>query len=87
MSALSDDKLNLALRVFIGEEASVSSRRREVQAVVDLLNAEIAGRYQSGSASVDELLAAERGWPANPGRSKEVGAHSHHVDRPPNVAG
>ncbi|MFD0201870.1 MULTISPECIES: RsiG family protein [Saccharothrix] len=71
VSALTDDKLDLALRVFVGEEASVSARRREVQAVVDLLNAEIAGRYQSGSASVDELLAAERGWPANPGRTKE----------------
>jgi hypothetical protein len=42
-----------------------------VQAVVDCLNAEIAGRYQNGSASVDELLAAERGWPTNPGRSKQ----------------
>ncbi|MEU5691345.1 aerial mycelium formation protein [Actinosynnema sp. NPDC020468] len=71
VSALSDDKLDLALTVFVNEEASVSGRRREVQAVVDQLNAEIAGRYQSGSASVDELLAAERGWPANPGRTKE----------------
>jgi hypothetical protein len=62
VSALSDEKLDLALRTFIGEEASVSQRRREVQAVVDLLNAEIADRYQRGSASVDELLAAERGW-------------------------
>ncbi|GAA3880504.1 hypothetical protein GCM10022243_51400 [Saccharothrix violaceirubra] len=71
VSALSDDKLALALRTFAGEESSVSTRRREVQAVVDHLNAEIASRYQSGSASVDELLAAERGWPVNPGRSKE----------------
>jgi hypothetical protein len=62
VSSLSDEKLDLALRTFIGEEASVSQRRREVQAVVDLLNAEIADRYQRGSASVDELLAAERGW-------------------------
>ncbi|MBW4715726.1 RsiG family protein [Saccharothrix obliqua] len=68
VSALSDDKLELALRTFVNEEASVSGRRREVQVVVDRLNAEIAGRYQSGSASVDELLAAERGWPANPAR-------------------
>ncbi|WP_433266301.1 aerial mycelium formation protein [Actinosynnema sp. CS-041913] len=70
VSSLSDDKLDLALRTFVNEEASVSGRRREVQVVVDRLNAEIAGRYQSGSASVDELLAAERGWPTNPGRSK-----------------
>jgi hypothetical protein len=66
VSSLSDEKLDLALRTFIGEEASVSQRRREVQAVVDLLNAEIADRYQRGSASVDELLAAERGWPNKP---------------------
>ncbi len=71
VSALSDDKLDLALRTFVNEEASVSGRRREVQVVVDRLNAEIAGRYQSGSASVDELLAAERGWPTNPARLKD----------------
>ncbi|KAA2260160.1 aerial mycelium formation protein [Solihabitans fulvus] len=61
VTSLSDDKLGSALRAFIGEEASVSQRRREVQVVMDQLNAEIAGRYQRGSASVDELLAAERG--------------------------
>ena len=41
-------------------------RRREVQVVVDKLNAEIASRYQRGSASVDELLAAERGHSRRP---------------------
>ncbi|CCH35429.1 aerial mycelium formation protein [Actinosynnema sp. NPDC047251] len=71
VSSLTDDKLDLALRTFVNEEASVSGRRREVQVVVDRLNAEIAGRYQNGSASVDELLAAERGWPTNPNREKE----------------
>jgi hypothetical protein len=65
VSALSDDKLDLALRTFVGEEASVSQRRRQVQVVMDQLNAEIAGRYQSGSASVDDLLATERGRPNN----------------------
>lgn len=65
VSALSDDKLDFALRTFVGEEASVSQRRRQVQVVMDLLNAEIAGRYQSGSANVDELLATERGHPVN----------------------
>lgn len=65
VSALSDDKLDLALRTFVSEEASVSQRRRQVQVVMDLLNAEIAGRYQSGSANVDELLATERGHPIN----------------------
>jgi hypothetical protein len=61
VSKLSDDRLGEALEIFISEEASVSVRRREVQVVVDKLNAEIASRYQRGSASVDELLAAERG--------------------------
>jgi hypothetical protein len=61
VSKLSDDRLGEALETFISEEASVSVRRREVQVVVDKLNAEIAARYQRGSASVDELLAAERG--------------------------
>ncbi|ANZ37361.1 aerial mycelium formation protein [Lentzea guizhouensis] len=61
VSKLSDDRLGEVLETFISEEASVSVRRREVQVVVDRLNAEIASRYQRGSASVDELLAAERG--------------------------
>jgi hypothetical protein len=38
----------------------VSVRRREVQVVMDRLNEEIAGRYRQGTASVDELLAAQR---------------------------
>ncbi|KOV75572.1 aerial mycelium formation protein [Nocardia sp. NRRL S-836] len=61
VSKLSDERLGEVLETFISEEASVSVRRREVQVVVDRLNAEIASRYQRGSASVDELLAAERG--------------------------
>lgn len=61
VSSLDDSKLGEALETFISEEASVSVRRREVQIVVDKLNGEIASRYQCGSASVDELLAAERG--------------------------
>jgi hypothetical protein len=61
VSSLTDDRLGDVLETLISEEASVSVRRREVQVVVDKLNAEIASRYQRGSASVDELLAAERG--------------------------
>jgi hypothetical protein len=57
---LSDDKLDHALRTYLDEESSVSTRRRQVQVVMDLLNEEIAGRYRQGSASVDELLAAQR---------------------------
>jgi hypothetical protein len=60
VASLSDEKLDQARQAFAAEEASVSARRREVQKVMDRLNAEIAGRYQRGSASVDELLANER---------------------------
>ncbi|GLY67406.1 hypothetical protein [Amycolatopsis taiwanensis] len=60
VSSLSDEKLEATLGDYAEEETSVSARRREVQAVVDQLNAEIAARYARGSASVDDLLAAER---------------------------
>lgn len=61
VASLPDERLDLALRTYVAEEASVSQRRREVQKVVDRLNDEIAGRYKKGTASVDTLLAAERG--------------------------
>jgi hypothetical protein len=61
VSSLPDDRLDLALRTYTAEEESVSKRRREVQKVVDSLNDEIGARYKAGSASVDTLLAAERG--------------------------
>jgi hypothetical protein len=60
VGSLPDEQLDRALRTYLAEEASVSVRRRQVQAVMDLLNEEIAGRYRQGSASVDELLAAQR---------------------------
>ncbi|WP_199429447.1 RsiG family protein [Qaidamihabitans albus] len=60
VSSLTDEKLAETLSTYREQEASVSMRRREVQAVVDALNAEIAGRYAQGTASVDELLASER---------------------------
>jgi hypothetical protein len=60
VGTLADEKLDDALRTYLAEESSVSARRREVQAVMDRLNEEIAGRYRLGSASVDELLAAQR---------------------------
>lgn len=61
VSSLPDERLDLALRAYAAEEESVSQRRREVQEVVDALNNEIGARYRAGSASVDTLLAAERG--------------------------
>jgi hypothetical protein len=61
VGSLSDKQLVDALEVYAEEEVSVSTRRREVQKVMDTINAEIAGRYRSGTASVDDLLATERG--------------------------
>ncbi|WP_019818927.1 RsiG family protein [Saccharomonospora saliphila] len=61
VTALSDDTLAGALETYREQERSVSQRRREVQLVVDAFNAEIARRYARGTASVDELLASERG--------------------------
>lgn len=58
--SLSSAKLDVALRAYTTEEDSVSGRRKQVQAVVDQLNDEIARRYREGAASVDDLLAAER---------------------------
>ncbi|MEU6645422.1 aerial mycelium formation protein [Saccharomonospora sp. NPDC046836] len=60
VSALSDAQLAETLDSFREQESSVSLRRRQVQAVVDAFNAEIARRYAQGTASVDELLASER---------------------------
>jgi hypothetical protein len=60
VTSLPDNRLAMVLRTYAEEEASVSQRRREVQQVMDLLNAEIAARYRAGTASVDDLLAAER---------------------------
>ncbi|WP_216211356.1 RsiG family protein [Amycolatopsis aidingensis] len=61
VGALSDGKLDDALATYREQEVSVSTRRREVQTVVDTINAEIAGRYAQGTASVDELISRERG--------------------------
>jgi ribosomal protein L17 len=61
VGSLPAERLDLARRTYVAEEASVSQRRREVQRVVDALNDEIGSRYRAGSASVDRLLAAERG--------------------------
>jgi hypothetical protein len=60
VTSLSDGRLSEALASYREQEKSVSQRRREVQAVVDAFNAEIARRYAQGAASVDELLDSER---------------------------
>jgi hypothetical protein len=61
VGSLSAHQLADALAAYQTEETSVSRRRREVQRVVDTCNAEIGSRYARGTASVDELLAEQRG--------------------------
>lgn len=63
VGSLSGEQLDGALRAYCTEEGSVSQRRREVQRVVDTLNAEIGSRYANGTASVDDLLAEQRKQP------------------------
>ena len=41
------------------QESTLSSLRRRLFDVIDRLQAEIADRYRSGSASVSELLAGD----------------------------
>lgn len=60
VGARSDDELDESLTRYTEQESTVSQFRREVQAVMDAINAEIAGRYAEGTASVDELLAEQR---------------------------
>jgi Arc/MetJ family transcription regulator len=55
----SDVQLDEALAAYTAEESSVSQRRREVQVVMDTINAEIGSRYARGDASVDDLLAEQ----------------------------
>lgn len=60
VTSLADEQLTETLGMLREQESAVSGRRREVQVVVDAFNAEIAGRYAQGSASVDELLDSHR---------------------------
>ena len=53
----SDDDLRASLRRLEDFEHAVSEDRRQVQQVMDLLTAEVAARYKSGAANVDDLLA------------------------------
>jgi hypothetical protein len=50
------EELEEALTVFRAEEAELSSKRREVQQVMDAASAEMTRRYRDGEASVQALL-------------------------------
>lgn len=53
----SDDELRASLGRLEGFERGISEDRQQVQQVMDALTTEVAERYRSGSASVDDLLA------------------------------
>jgi hypothetical protein len=53
----SDDELRESLGRLEGFEHDISEDRHAVQDVMDALTAEVAARYKSGAASVDDLLA------------------------------
>jgi hypothetical protein len=53
----SDEELRAALGRLEGFERGISEDRQRVQHVMDALTTEIAERYKSGSATVDDLLA------------------------------
>ncbi len=53
----SDDEIRAALGRLEEFEQVVSEDRRRVQAVMDALTEEVAGRYKSGTAKVDDLLS------------------------------
>ena len=56
VGARSADELRSSLEALRQQEAEVSDTRRQVQAVVDQLSADLTRRYRDGGASVDELL-------------------------------
>jgi len=58
---LSDDDLRASLGRLEGFERGVSEDRQRVQQVMDALTTEVAERYRSGSASVDDLLTGAEG--------------------------
>ena len=60
LAAVADADLDRVLAACEAEERSVSGRRKQVQAVMDALSAEIAARYRDGRASVSDLLSGGR---------------------------
>ena len=50
------EELTRAVEVLSAEEEKVSTHRRTVQRVVDVLRGELARRYRDGTAQVSQLL-------------------------------
>ncbi len=57
VSARTPDDLAHAMRVLSEEEQKLSSKRRDVQQVMDACSAEITRRYRDGEADVSALLS------------------------------
>lgn len=53
----SEEQLRVSLQRLAEVEQNVSANRRRVQQVMDACTAEVARRYQEGSARVDDLLS------------------------------
>jgi hypothetical protein len=53
----SEEQLRVSLQRLAEVEQNVSANRRRVQLVMDACTAEVARRYQEGSARVDDLLS------------------------------
>ena len=67
VSARSDEDIAKAQELLASEEQGLSSKRREVQRVMDACSAEITRRYRDGEADVDVLLGQRGGGaPAAP---------------------
>lgn len=58
-TARTAEELERAQTLLEAEELSISAKRRQVQAVLDALQAEITRRYRDGEADVSALLAEE----------------------------
>nr|WP_308190665.1 hypothetical protein [Streptomyces sp. HPF1205] len=58
-AARTDAELTAAMARLRGHEHHISRRRQALQQTVDATSAEIARRYRSGEARVDDLLAGE----------------------------
>jgi hypothetical protein len=58
VSSRSDDELQAAIATLAEEEEKLSTKRREVQKVMDACSAEITRRYRDGEADVSTLLGA-----------------------------
>ncbi|MGH3933305.1 MAG: aerial mycelium formation protein [Pseudonocardiaceae bacterium] len=71
VASQTDEELENTLAAYTAEESSVSQRRRQVQNVMDALNAEIGSRYARGDASVADRLAESSAPPDPPRRTDQ----------------